>query len=110
MSYDNAKACAVVETTDLSQNMINVDTKSNEIQTDNNNNRIMYSNKNQNEADELHGKSFFCLLERSRAGAEREQNENMPIFIVIYKYLSVFPIVVRLFISVENVINLKPYC
>ena len=35
MSYDNAKACAVVETSDVSQNMINVDQKVTEIQPEN---------------------------------------------------------------------------
>jgi hypothetical protein len=32
MSYDNAKACAVVETTDVGQNIINVDQKPHQIQ------------------------------------------------------------------------------
>ena len=32
MSYDNAKACAVVETADVSPNLIDVDQKTREIQ------------------------------------------------------------------------------
>ena len=42
MSYDNAKACAVVETTDVSPNLIDVDQKNRQIPTENARNKNLY--------------------------------------------------------------------
>ena len=42
MSYDNAKACAVVETTDVSPNLIDVDQKNRQIPTENARNKNIY--------------------------------------------------------------------
>ena len=42
MSYDNAKACAVVETTDVIPNLIDVDQKNRQIPTENARNKNIY--------------------------------------------------------------------
>jgi hypothetical protein len=42
VSYDNAKACAVVETTDVSPNLIDVDQKNRQIPTENARNKNLY--------------------------------------------------------------------
>ena len=42
VSYDNAKACAVVETTDVSPNLIDVDQKNRQIPTENARNKNIY--------------------------------------------------------------------
>ena len=60
-SYDNAKACAVVETTDVSQNMINVDQKF-EIQPEINNNYHQQQQKHSNEVN-FQGESSCSSLQ-----------------------------------------------